>query len=313
MPVQSETTNEIAMTRVFDVPRELVFRMWSDPEHLAQWWGPKGFRNTIHKFDFRPGGEWNFTMHGPDGRDYANKIIYREIVRPERIAYSHVSGPLFEATATFEEEGTKTKLTMRAVFATPELRDRVAQEFGAVEGMQQTLARLDDLLANIASEELVITRQFNAPRDVVFRAFTSADQLAQWWGPKGWEMQTCKLDLRPGGRFHYGMRMADGQTMWGRFVFREIDPPRRLVWVNSFSDENGGLTKPPFPMPWPPEIVNHVTFEEHGGKTTVTLRSSPIHATEAERETFSNGHSSMQQGFGGTFDQLDAHLSRRSS
>jgi uncharacterized protein YndB with AHSA1/START domain len=104
------------------------------------------------------------------------------------------------------------------------------------------------------------------------------------------------------------MKMPAGNEMWGRFVFREIVPPRRLVFVNSFSDPNGGLTAPPFPMPWPPEMLNRVTFEESGGRTTVTLRSIPINATDEQRATFREGHSSMVQGYGGTFDQLDEFL-----
>ena len=96
----SDAARQIAATREFDAPRDLVFSLWTDPVHIARWWGPKGFTNTIHEMDVRPGGVWRFVMHGPDGRDYENKIVYREIVRPERIAYSHVSGPLFDAVAT---------------------------------------------------------------------------------------------------------------------------------------------------------------------------------------------------------------------
>src|SRR4051812_20636889 len=90
---------EISMTRIFDAPRELVFKAWSDPEHLAQWWGPKDFTNTFHEFDWQPGGVWRFTMHGPDGVDYKNRIIFVEIVKPERLVYSHVTGPKYQGTA----------------------------------------------------------------------------------------------------------------------------------------------------------------------------------------------------------------------
>lgn len=86
---------EIVMTRVFDAPRELLFAAWIDPRHVARWWGPKGFRNTIHEMDARPGGVWEFVMHGPDGVDYRNRSIVLEIVRPERIVLSHLSGPRF--------------------------------------------------------------------------------------------------------------------------------------------------------------------------------------------------------------------------
>ncbi len=84
---------EIVSTRVFDAPRERVFQAWTDPEHLARWWGPKGFTNTFHEFDPRPGGVWGFVMHGPDGVDYKNRSVFVEIVKPERIVFDHVSGP----------------------------------------------------------------------------------------------------------------------------------------------------------------------------------------------------------------------------
>src|SRR5207248_2469506 len=80
---------EIVATRIFDAPRELVFKVWTDPKHIGNWWGPKGFATTTFSMDVRPGGVWRFVMHGPDGRDYENKITYLEVVAPERIVYKH--------------------------------------------------------------------------------------------------------------------------------------------------------------------------------------------------------------------------------
>jgi len=142
----SASDREIVATRVFDAPRELVFRMWTDPEHAAQWWGPRGFTNTISKMDVRSGGVWEFVMHGPDGTDYKNKFVYVEVVPPERIVYDHVSGPLFHATAIFTDEGGKTRVSVRMLFDSAELRNRVAEEFGAVKGLGQSLDRLGEHL-----------------------------------------------------------------------------------------------------------------------------------------------------------------------
>ncbi len=133
---------EIVITRVFEAPRELVFQAWTDPRHVAQWWGPRGFTNTIHEMDVRPGGVWRFVMHGPDGTDYKNKIVFIEVVKPERLVYSHVSGPLFQMTVTFVEQGARTELTARMVFESAAERERVVKEFNAVEGLNQTLERL---------------------------------------------------------------------------------------------------------------------------------------------------------------------------
>src|SRR5687767_15596482 len=106
----TESGREIVGSRVFDAPRELVFKMWTDPKHVPNWWGPNGFLITTYEMDVRPGGAWRFVMHGPDGTDYYNKIVYREVVAPERLAYSHVSGPLFDVVVTFEEQGLKTRV-----------------------------------------------------------------------------------------------------------------------------------------------------------------------------------------------------------
>jgi len=142
--------------RVFDAPRDLVFEAWTDPKHLAQWWGPNGFTTTTSAFDMRPGGIWRFVMHGPDGRDYENRITFDEIVRPERIVYHHGGGddvePVqFRTTVTFEDLGGKTRLTMRGVFPSATERDRVIKDYGADKGLVQTLARLEEFVAARAS------------------------------------------------------------------------------------------------------------------------------------------------------------------
>ena len=144
----------IVTTRLYDAPREVVFEAFTKPEHLAQWWGPTGFTTTTHSIEVRPGGEWRFIMHGPDGTDYDNRIAYDEVVRPERLVYRHGGGgdgePVqFHVTVTFEDEGGKTRLTMRALFPSADERDRVAKEHRAVEGAQQTLQRLAEHLTTM--------------------------------------------------------------------------------------------------------------------------------------------------------------------
>ncbi len=155
MNERSEATStadrEIVVSRVITAPGELVFDAWIDPEHIGQWWGPNGFTTTIHEMDVRPGGVWRFIMHGPDGTDYPNKVVYQEIIRPERLVYIHsddVEGDpgQFQATITFEEQDGKTKVTLRALFASAAERDATV-EFGAIEGGNQTLGRLEEYLA----------------------------------------------------------------------------------------------------------------------------------------------------------------------
>jgi len=312
------TDREIVISRLIDAPRELVFDAWTDPEQVVQWWGPRGFTTTTHKMEVKPGGVWRFVMHGPDGRDYQSKITYLEIVPPERLVYTHggeagLEPVQFHHTVTFTPRGNKTEVTMRAVFPTREERDRVVKEFGAIEGGEQHLERLDEHLAGAGlgtSRAFVISRVFDAPRDLVWKAHSELEGLKHWWGPKGFTWVTGTLDFRPGGMFHYGMRSPNGQEMWGRFVYREIVKPERIVSVSSFSDEKGGLTRHFLSPEWPLEMLNTATFTEAEGKTTLTINSVAINATAHERKIFEDGFASMQGGFTGTFDQLAAYLAK---
>ena len=140
---------ELVVTRIFDAPRALVFKAWTDPKHLANWWGPNGFSLTTYEMEFKPGGIWRFVMHGPDGRDYQNEIVYREIVEPERLIYSHPSYPLHDTTVTFANDGEKTKITMRMLFESAALRDQTVKEFGAAEGLKQTIGRLGEYVKQL--------------------------------------------------------------------------------------------------------------------------------------------------------------------
>ncbi|HSU13050.1 SRPBCC family protein [Longimicrobium sp.] len=143
---------EVVTTRVFDAPRELVFDAFTDSAHVSGWWGPRGFTTTTHEMDVRPGGVWRHIMHGPDGTDYPNYIVYREVVRPERLSWAHGTAPgepaSFDATVTFEDEGGRTRVTLRSVFPTAAARDYVVREHGAIEGARDTLERLAEHLAS---------------------------------------------------------------------------------------------------------------------------------------------------------------------
>jgi uncharacterized protein YndB with AHSA1/START domain len=174
----------------------------------------------------------------------------------------------------------------------------------------KTMEKENEIMNETTEQEFVITRVFDAPRELVFKAWTEADRLAQWWGPKGFALGVAHLDLRPGGIFHYSMQSAAGHVMWGRFVYQEIVAPERIVYINSFSDEEGNIARAPFSQTWPLEVFNTLTLTEDEGKTALTLRGHPINATEEERKTYSEMHKSMQQGFTGTLDQLAAYLAK---
>jgi uncharacterized protein YndB with AHSA1/START domain len=165
------------------------------------------------------------------------------------------------------------------------------------------------MLAETGTAEFVISRVFEAPRELVLKCFTDPERMQHWWGPKGSKIIAAKMDLRVGGTYHGAMRDPSGRVMWVKFVYREVKPPERLAWIHSFSDEAGGLTRHPLSPTWPLQLLSTVTFEaQPPNKTKVTIRWSPINATPEEQKTFDDGHASIQQGWSGTLDQLAAYL-----
>ena len=148
------TDREIVLSRRFDAPRALVFEVWTGREHVGHWWGPDGFKTTTHEMDVRPGGVWRYTMHGPDGTDYPNLVDFIEVVKPERLVYWLGSGVAddpqrFHVTVTFEAQGKATLVTMRSVFSTAAIRDKLVKDVNAIEGGKQHLARLAAYLAKM--------------------------------------------------------------------------------------------------------------------------------------------------------------------
>jgi uncharacterized protein YndB with AHSA1/START domain len=161
-----------------------------------------------------------------------------------------------------------------------------------------------------ADDDFIVTRVLDAPRDLVWKAFTESDRLTQWWGPRGFTTQSAAVDLRPGGVLQYGMRSPDGQDMWGKWTFREIAAPVRIVTTVSFADERGNVVRHPLSPTWPLEVLSTMTLSERAGRTTVTIASRPHAATDSERRTFDAGREGMRQGFDGTLDRLAAYLAK---
>jgi len=158
-------------------------------------------------------------------------------------------------------------------------------------------------------EGLKIVRKFKAPKSLVFAAFSTAEAFAEWWGPAGMPITVVEFEFTQGGKLHYKME-GNGQTMWGVFKYHNIMSPDLIEFVNSFSDEAGNICRPPFPMEFPYEIYNQLTFQENAGITTLTLSSHPINATAEQEAIFNSMNSNMSQGFEGTFNQLEAYLSK---
>lgn len=302
---------EIVVSRVFDAPRDLVFQVWSSHEHLAQWYGPNGFTITTHEMTFEPGGVWRFIMHGPDGRDYPNRVVFKEIVEPERLVYAHdddeegVEAISFNTTVTFDEAGAgKTKLTMRSVFSSKQEKDRVEALAGAVEGGFETVGRLAAYLAaqnggkeaaltiSLPSEkEVILRRVFNAPRNLVFQAMTQPEHIRNWWGCKTFELTVCEIDFRVGGSYRLVQRAPDGQVHPFRGDYLEIAPPERLV--QTFIYDVDGIRDYP--------STETITLLEENGKTILT--NSIRYLSQQARD----GHfySGMESGARESMDRLE--------
>lgn len=165
------------------------------------------------------------------------------------------------------------------------------------------------MLAETECADFVISRVFDAPRDLVWKCFAEPERMKEWFGPKGSVIVASTMDFRVGGTYHGAMRDPSGRVMWAKFVYREIVAPERLVWVHSFSDEAGSLTRHPLSPTWPLELLTTVTFDDAtGGKTNVTLCWSPLNATDEETKTFAAARDGMTQGWTGTFERLADYL-----
>jgi uncharacterized protein YndB with AHSA1/START domain len=166
---------------------------------------------------------------------------------------------------------------------------------------------------DINDEPFVLTRSFDAPRDLVWKVWTQSEHLGKWFSPKGFKILAAKMDFRVGGTYHYGLQMPDGKPMWGKWEFQEIAAPERIVLIQCFSDEKGGLTRHPMAPDWPQFTLSTMTFAAQGNKTKFTLTWAPYKATEVERKTFDAGRAGMQQGWGGTMEQFNAYLAKMQS
>ena len=159
-----------------------------------------------------------------------------------------------------------------------------------------------------SSADFVLTRSFNAKRELVFDTMVKTEHLQKWWGPQGCTIKVIKHEPQPGGVFHYCMQFGPGAEMYGKFQYREIVRPERIVFINGFADAQGNRIRYAMSPTWPLEVLNTVTLVEHEGRTRMTLHSSPINASAIELETFKAGHASMEQGFGGMYDVYDNYL-----
>ena len=317
MPATNKS-NEIRIIRIYDAPVSAVWDAWTDPDQVAQWWGPRGFTLTTHSKDLRPGGNWHYTMHGPDGVDYPNRTHYFEVEKNAKLVYDHGGyddrPPLFRVTVHFAEIAGRTKMEMTMTLPTPEAAEET-RKFVKKVGGESTWDRLAEYLEKESSgkETFVINRTFDAPLDVMFEMWTNPKHFSRWLAPTGFEMQFIRADIKPGGSSFYFMSGGGGAKMHGRAEYLKIEKPNRIVYTQQFCDENEKLARHPMSPTWPATMLTTVKLTAEGpDRTRVTVTWEPHGATTREElETFIKAKAGMTQGWTGSFDKLEARLANR--
>jgi uncharacterized protein YndB with AHSA1/START domain len=264
---------ELVLTRLLNAPRELVWEVFVSPEHIKNWWGPNGFTNTIDKMEVKPGGTWDFMMHGPDGKNYKNIHLFKEVVKPERLVFEHAVNPKFITTITFTAQGERTLLNWHMLFESKEQLEQVVKVHKADEGLEQNVEKLERYLAvqkeqkasgmeKTNNKELMITRVINAPLQMVWEAWTDEEKIEQWWGPAGFTNPVCQWNAQAGNKILIHMKAPDGVVYPMDGEFREIVKYEKIVFTSAALDEKGERLF---------DVLNTINFSEENGKTKLIL------------------------------------------
>ena len=309
MPANRPTTNDattLVLTRRFDAPRQLVYDAFTQAEHIMHWFCPRDFVVLFVESDLRVGGAWRSGMRAPDGSEYIARGVYRELDPPHRLSFTHQweandLEPAAETvvTITLADVDGATDLSLEQVgLATAASRD--SHRLGWGEALDNLARRLD--AARPASDsEILITRVFNAPRQLLWEAFTQPKHIEAWFGPRGFSTRVEQYDFREGGAWRYIMIGPDGIEYPSEGVFQKIVPNEHFVTSDEFGEgfEVAGVTE------LPRGIVQAFVFESMGeGKSRVTIRI--IHPNAEERAK----HEAMgvEEGYASTLDCLAEHL-----
>lgn len=297
--IQSPIKPDLIITRVFGAPRELVFRAWVERDRLARWWGPGGFTNPVCEIDVRPGGAIRIDMRAPDGTVFGMGGAFVEVVAPERIVFTSTAMPDENGepqlvnlnTVEFAEVDGKTELTLTVVVQkrTPAIERNLdgmpigwTQSFDRLSGEVGRPAEIGNTCTlRTTDREVIASRVFDAPRDLVWAAWTNPDRVARWWGPNGFTTTVQELDLRRGGLFRLVMTGPDGREYPNKVRFSEVAPDKRLVCAHCNDDDSERAN-----------LVTEVTFVDLDGKTEVT--STMIFGSTEELERLNREYGAVR-------------------
>ena len=317
MATEIKNKDILTITRIFDAPRDLIWKAWTNPKLLKLWWGPKDFTSPVANIDLRVGGKYLNCMRGPDGKDYWSTGVYREIAPRERIvttdSFADEKGNIVPAseygmtgdwplelivTVTFEDIGDKTKMTLKHE-GIPAGMMREMTEAGWNQSFDKLVENIvpgdrTKIIAERGKQEIVITRIFDAPRNLVFEAYTDPKLIARWCGPRRFATIVDKMDLKPGGIWRFINRDKAGREYAFHGVYHEVRSPERLVHTFEFEDIPGHVS------------LETVTFVELNGRTRVTGKS--VFQTVEDRDGMLE--SGMEEGASETMDRLAELLAK---
>jgi uncharacterized protein YndB with AHSA1/START domain len=296
----------LAVTRFFSAPADRVFDSWLDGASVGRWLfaTPDG---QMQRVEIAPCPGGKFLIVEKRGAELAGHFgTYDIIERPRRLAFSFatIRQPTpTRVTVEIEPVAAGCKLTLTHALS----REWIALQEKVQAGWTMILEGLG--AKALGERPFLISRDFDTPRERLWAAWTDPAQM-EWWGPKGAAVLHPKLDFHPGGLFHYALRTSEGLNFWGRWIILEIARPGRLVFLNSFSDEAGGITRHPGIPDWPLEILTTVTFDSQAAGMRLTVCWLPVNATETERNVFDASHHLMKDGWNGSLDRLVEHLAK---
>ena len=311
---------EIIIKRMYDAPRDLVYRAVTDPKLIPEWWGPRNLTTNVERMEVRPGGQWRFIQRDPKGEIFAFHGVYHEAKAPELLVYTMewegMPGHVLLDIERFEEHNGVTTCISKNIFETVEDRDGMLQQ-GMESGAQEITNRLTELLARLShgtmkpsmqashsdGRSLKITRVFNAPIKQVWQHWVDPNEYMCWWGPKDYTACESQIDLRVGGKYLSCMEGPDGKKYWSTGTYKEIVEPNHFVCTDSFADAQGNIVPASYygmEVDLPMEMEVEVTLEDLGGKTKMTLEHCGFPEGDIVEQT--------KQGWNQSFDKLDECL-----
>lgn len=314
MTTNNEEINNrtLGTIRIFNAPLEVVWKAWSEVEHLNNWWGPTGFTQTTAKHEFKNGGQWSFVMHGPNGVDYPNEMVYGTIEQYKSIQIHHTSMPKFTITTTFTPiDSNRTKVVFSSIFDDQKVCDSV-KDFailGNVEHQMKFETEVAKMTNVIFPNEFVISREFKSDLNTLWKMFTEPKNMSSWYGPKEVKTGHCDMDFKRGGHYHFSMISEDQDESWGKLYYVDIVQNTRLIYVTTFSNSDGDTTRHPMAPLMPGELLTTVNFIKISDNTTkIEIRWYPINALPDEIKMFNDFHESFNMGWTGSLDRLESIL-----